>query len=185
MSWNRSYEMANAFVLINCEPGSDDYLVSKLQSIKTVITACGTFGSYDIIVQLNSESQENLKNTITKNIRRLDKILSTITLLLVERSKVLDEVFTKKQEKIKDKNLAEAFIIIRCKNMSEYDTLHNLSNISEVIDGDIVVGQYVIICKVAAPTYNEIEDVVTKKIRKVQGINSTMTLNVIPSKRTD
>lgn len=67
--------------------------------------------------------------------------------------------------------------------MNEYDTLLNLSKIQEVIDCDIVLGHDVIMCKVAAQTYNDIEDVVTKKIRKLQGITSTMTLNVIPDKK--
>ncbi|NDB47376.1 MAG: AsnC family transcriptional regulator, partial [Nitrososphaeria archaeon] len=39
------------------------------------------------------------------------------------------------------------------------------------------------ICNVMAPTYTEISDLVTKKIRKLPGIKSTVTLNVIGQKR--
>lgn len=174
--------MAKAFVLMVCKPGSDDYVVSKLRSMETVTSAHGVFGSYDVIAHLNSDFPENLENVITKKIRKLEKILKTITLLTEERTEVLDEIFTKKQENLKGKDTVEAFIIVNCKSMDEYDTLHNLSKIPEVMDGDIVLGHDVIMCKVSAPTYNDIEDVVTKKIRKLQGINSTMTLNVMPNK---
>jgi len=58
--------------------------------------------------------------------------------------------------------------------------LSDLSDIPEVIEGDIVMGSYDIMCKVAAPTYNDISDVVTKKIRKIQDVRTTITLNVIP-----
>jgi DNA-binding Lrp family transcriptional regulator len=174
--------VTKAFVLISCEPGSDEYVVTKLGSIRTVTSAYGIFGSYDAIAHLESDSQENLENDITKKIRKIEKILTTITLLVEERTEPLNEIFTKKQENLKDKDAVKAYIIIRCKNMDEFNILLNLSKIPEVIDGYVVVDHYVIICKLMAPTYNDIEDVVTKKIRKLQGVNSTMTLNVIPYK---
>jgi DNA-binding Lrp family transcriptional regulator len=177
--------MAKAFVFIVCEPGSDDYVVSKLLSIETVTSAHEVFGSYDVIAHLNSDSLENLENVITKKIRRLDKILKTITLQTEKRAEVLDEVFLKKQKDIQSKDTVESFIIVSCKNMNECNTLVNLSKIEEVTDCDIVLGHDVIMCKVSAPTYNDVEDVVTKKIRKLQGITSTMTLNVIPNKKVN
>jgi hypothetical protein len=51
-----------------------------------------------------------------------------------------------------------------------------------VVEGDLVVGYYEVICKVASPTYNDIGDIVTKKIRRLADISSTVTLNIIPSK---
>lgn len=174
--------MSKAFILIICESGSDDYIVAKLRSIDGVTYANGVFGPYDVIAQIRSASQENLESIIAKKMRKLGKILKTITLLTEERTEVLDEIFTKKQESLKGKDVVDAFIMISCKNMDEYNTLHDLSKIPEVMDADIILGHDVIMCKVSAPTYNDIEDIVTKKIRKLQGINSTMTLNVIPSK---
>lgn len=175
--------MVKAFVLLVCESGSDDYVVSKLRSMETVTSASGMFGLYDVIAQLNSDSLETLENVVTKKIRRLEKILKTMTLLTEKRDEVLDQVFVKKQKDLKGKDTVEAFVIVSCKNMTEHDILLNLSKIQEVTDCDIILGHDVIMCKVSAPTYNEIEDVVTKKIRKLQGIVSTMTLNVIPDKK--
>jgi len=58
--------MSKAFVLIICQSGSDDYIVSKLLALDGVTYANGVFGSYDVIAQIHSVSQEDLENTITK-----------------------------------------------------------------------------------------------------------------------
>ena len=39
--------MAKAYVLINCELGSEDFVVSELKSIESVVEVHGTFGAYD------------------------------------------------------------------------------------------------------------------------------------------
>ena len=171
--------MAKAFVLINCEPGWDDHVVSKLRSIETVTSAYGIFGLYDVLAQLESDSEENLKNDIIEKIRKLEKILGTTTLMAESEKDTLTEIFVKKQENL-DKNTAMAYVAIHSKKIDKYDILDNLSKIPGVIDGCIVVGHYEIICKVVAPTYNDIEEVVTKDIRKLEDIDSTVTLNVIP-----
>ncbi|MBL7018810.1 MAG: Lrp/AsnC ligand binding domain-containing protein, partial [Nitrosopumilus sp.] len=44
---------------------------------------------------------------------------------------------------------------------------------------DMLVGNYEIICKIAAPTYNDISEIISKKIRKMPGIKSTITINVV------
>ncbi len=54
-----------------------------------------------------------------------------------------------------------------------------MEKIPEVVEADILVGTYEIICKIAARTYNEISEIVSKKIRKIPGIKATITINVI------
>jgi len=173
--------MAKAYVLISCEPGSDDYVVSNLSTISSVKSAHGTFGLYDVIATIEASTETDLKNELMKRIRKIDKIQGTITLMAEERPDILAESFAKKQDMIKEKNMAEAYIIIHTEKGNQYQILRSLSNIPEVVDGDLVVGYYEAICKVMAPTYNDIGDVVTKKIRKLD-ISSTVTLNIIPSK---
>ena len=174
--------MSKAYVLISCEPGSDDYVVSNLRSISSVKSAHGTFGLYDVIAKIEASTEADLKNDLMKRIRKLDKIQGTITLMAEERTDILVENFAKNQDLIKDKKMAEAYIIIHTEKGNQYQILRSLSKIPGVVDGDLVVGYYEVICKVAAPTYNDIGDVVTKKIRKLADISSTITLNIIPSK---
>ena len=76
--------MSQAFVLINCELGSEEKIISELKTFSDVTNVQGTFGAYDIIVEVASESVEKIRETITWKIRKIEKIRSTLTLTKVE-----------------------------------------------------------------------------------------------------
>ena len=76
--------MTKAFVLINCELGSEDHVISKLKTFSDVKQVQGTFGAYDIIAEISSESIEKIRETITWKIRKIEKIRSTLTLTKIE-----------------------------------------------------------------------------------------------------
>ncbi len=84
------------------------------------------------------------------------------------------------EKEVLDRHSSQAYIGIHCKRSYENEVLLDLGEIPDVVEGDIVLGSFDIMCKVSAPTYNDISDVVTKKIRKIQNVKSTITLNVIP-----
>ncbi|MGQ0606740.1 MAG: Lrp/AsnC ligand binding domain-containing protein, partial [Candidatus Nitrosotenuis sp.] len=81
-----------------------------------------------------------------------------------------------------DTYMSQAYILLECEKGKEIDTMNRLKSIAEVIDSDVLLTSHQVICNVVAPTYNEISDVVTKKIRKLPGIKGTTTLNVIGHK---
>ena len=76
--------MAHAFVLINCELGSEEKIISELKTFSDVKEVRGTFGAYDIIAKISSESIEKIRETISWKIRKIEKIRSTLTLTKVE-----------------------------------------------------------------------------------------------------
>ena len=76
--------MTKAFVLINCELGSEEHVISELKTFSDVKEVQGTFGAYDIITEISSESIEKIRETITWKIRKIEKIRSTLTLTKVE-----------------------------------------------------------------------------------------------------
>ncbi|HUT06005.1 MAG TPA: Lrp/AsnC ligand binding domain-containing protein [Nitrosopumilaceae archaeon] len=76
--------MAVAFVLINCELGSEELVISELKSIEGVKEVHGTFGAYDVLAKVESEQVEKLRETITWKIRKIPKIRSTLTLMGIE-----------------------------------------------------------------------------------------------------
>ena len=76
--------MTKAFVLINCELGSEEHVISELKTFSDVKEVQGTFGAYDIIVEISSESIEKIRETITWKIRKIGKIRSTLTLTKIE-----------------------------------------------------------------------------------------------------
>jgi DNA-binding Lrp family transcriptional regulator len=76
--------MAQAYVLINCELGSEDSVITQLKSIEGVTEVHGTFGAYDILVKIESDRVEALRETITWKIRKIENIRSTLTLMGIE-----------------------------------------------------------------------------------------------------
>ena len=76
--------MAQAYVLINCELGSEESVISHLKGIEGVKEVHGTFGAYDILAKIESEKVETLRETITWKIRKIDNIRSTLTLMGIE-----------------------------------------------------------------------------------------------------
>ena len=76
--------MATAYVLINCELGSEEAIISQLKNLEGVIEVHGTFGAYDIMAKIESSTVEALRGRITWKIRKIEKIRSTLTLMGIE-----------------------------------------------------------------------------------------------------
>jgi len=76
--------MATAYVLINCELGSEEEIIKRLKELDGVTEVHGTFGAYDILSKIESSTVESLRETITWKIRKIDKIRSTLTLMGIE-----------------------------------------------------------------------------------------------------
>lgn len=75
--------MEKAYILIGCELGSETELVTKLLEIDRVKDATVTYGDYDIVVEAETDTEAQMDNLITKKIRKLDRIRTTITLGVV------------------------------------------------------------------------------------------------------
>ena len=76
--------MAEAYILINCEIGSEEEVITALKNIDSIKEVHGTFGAYDILAKIESPQVEDLRETITWKIRKIDKIRSTLTLIGIE-----------------------------------------------------------------------------------------------------
>lgn len=76
--------MPQAFVLINAEIGSEDELLKELKKIPNVKEAHTVYGVYDIVVTVEAETMEKLKELVTWKVRRLDKVRSTLTMIVME-----------------------------------------------------------------------------------------------------
>ena len=79
-----SDKLATAYVLINCDLGSEESVISELKSIEGVAEVHGIFGAYDILAKVESKQVETLRETITWKIRKIPKIRSTLTLMGIE-----------------------------------------------------------------------------------------------------
>lgn len=75
--------MVGAFILINTEIGEELEVLEKLEDIQGVIEAYTVYGVYDIIAQLEAESMETIKELVHNKIRELDRIRSTLTMVII------------------------------------------------------------------------------------------------------
>jgi len=76
--------MAKAFVLISTEIGAEKEVLEELRKIPAVKEADIVYGVYDIVVKIDVESAEKLRDIVTSRIRRLGKVRSTLTMIVVE-----------------------------------------------------------------------------------------------------
>ncbi len=76
--------MTTAYVLINCDLGFDTEIIDEIKHLDEVKEVHGIFGAYDIIVKLESDNVENLRDVITWKIRKLNRVRSTQTLMAIE-----------------------------------------------------------------------------------------------------
>lgn len=77
--------MPIAIMLIDCSIGADDVVIRELKKIPAVAYAYKLIRNHDIIVKVESSSEEELRKTISGKIRKLDNILSTITVVALEK----------------------------------------------------------------------------------------------------
>ncbi len=73
-----------AFVLVNAEIGSEDEVLKQLKSLPNVKESYVVYGVYDIVAKVSADTMDKLKEIVTWKIRRLDKVRSTLTMIVVE-----------------------------------------------------------------------------------------------------
>ncbi len=70
------------FILLNCDLGAEEYIVDELKQMPKVVNAYLTFGAYDVIAEVHTESQDDFEKAISE-IRRLSRVVSTMTLNVI------------------------------------------------------------------------------------------------------
>ncbi|HRR53932.1 MAG TPA: Lrp/AsnC ligand binding domain-containing protein [Candidatus Methanomethylicus sp.] len=76
--------MPLAFVLVNVEAGTDKEVLANLKKVPEVKSAYMVYGVYDIVVMIESDTLERLREMVTKKVRQLDKVRSTMTMIVME-----------------------------------------------------------------------------------------------------
>jgi DNA-binding Lrp family transcriptional regulator len=74
--------MAEAYVLINCDLGTEDGVIKELKSVSGVSEVKGVFGVYDVIAKVNASSENDIKKVIAK-IRSMNGIKSSLTMMVI------------------------------------------------------------------------------------------------------
>jgi DNA-binding Lrp family transcriptional regulator len=69
---------ANAYILINVEPASTEAVVGRLRAIPGAVVQ-EVLGPYDVIVELEADTQEDITAILRHKIRPLHGITNTVT----------------------------------------------------------------------------------------------------------
>ena len=86
--------MPTAYVLLNSDLGSDETIISKVKEIldneeNIKYEVQGVYGVYDIVLKVSSDNSEKLRGVITNKIRKIDKVQSTLTMMVIEEQENL------------------------------------------------------------------------------------------------
>jgi hypothetical protein len=72
--------MAEAYILITCEEGHEEKIINELTKIDDILTTNRIRGPYNILVKIKGETIDTVIETITSDIKTIDKIQYTLTL---------------------------------------------------------------------------------------------------------
>jgi DNA-binding Lrp family transcriptional regulator len=85
--------MPTAYVLLNSDLGSDSTIIDEtkkiLQNEDVTFEVQGVYGVYDIVLKLSSDNAESLRGIITDKIRKINKVQSTLTMMVIEEQENL------------------------------------------------------------------------------------------------
>jgi DNA-binding Lrp family transcriptional regulator len=81
--------MPSAYVLFNVSAGSENLVLEELRNIAEVQEAYFSYGVYDLVVKIKTDSMEQLKELVSHRLRAITDVKSTLTLIQVEERKVI------------------------------------------------------------------------------------------------
>ncbi len=85
--------MPTAYVLLNSDLGSDESIINEVKQIlaKEDVTSevQGVYGVYDIVLKLSSDDAEKLRAIITNKVRKISKVQSTLTMMVIDEQENL------------------------------------------------------------------------------------------------
>ncbi len=82
-----------AYVLLNSDLGSDESIISEVKQIlekeDVKYEVQGVYGVYDVVLKLTSNDAEKLRVIITNKVRKINKVQSTLTMMVIEEQENL------------------------------------------------------------------------------------------------
>lgn len=90
----KSANVPTAYVLLNSDLSSDESIIKEVKEILSneegiTYEIQGVYGVYDIVLKLTSDNADNLRSIITNKIRRIGKVQSTLTMMVIEEQENL------------------------------------------------------------------------------------------------
>ena len=170
--------MSKAYIMMNCDLGEEKFVIESLQKIVGIKEAHGTLGLYDIVAQIECTTDEKIQEIVTQQIRKIPKIHSSMTLTSSESGQLF-QITEKLVGAMLGKNDSQAYVVFHCEKGQEFPTLKNLCKIPEVKEADVVFWYYDVVCRIESSSEEVLQDVITRAIRGLPNLKTSMTLNII------
>lgn len=86
--------MPIAYVLLNSDLGSDQTIIDEVKRILSKESGIkfevqGVYGVYDIVLKISAANADELRTIITNKIRKINKVQSTLTMMVIEEQENL------------------------------------------------------------------------------------------------
>ena len=176
--------MSKAHIMMNCKLGEEKEVVQELKKIVGIKEAHGTFGLYDIVAQIECTTDEKIQEIVTQKIRKIPKIQTSMTLTSSESGELF-QISEKLVGAMLGKNSSQAYVVFHCEKGQEYTILKNICKIPEVKEADVVFGYYDVICRIESSCEEVLQDVITRAIRGLPNLKTSMTLNIIKEQEAE
>ena len=92
-SWNK-LEVSKALVLMGTNAGSEEQVIADAKAIGNVKEAYVCYGTYDLILKIETDTMEDLKKLIAYKYRTIKNVKATLVLLLTAENSA-EELATK------------------------------------------------------------------------------------------
>ncbi|HIH99727.1 MAG TPA: Lrp/AsnC family transcriptional regulator [Nitrosopumilus sp.] len=176
--------MSKAYVMMNCKLGEEKEVIQELKKIVGIKEAHGTFGLYDIVAQIECTTDKKIQEIVTQKIRKIPKIQTSMTLTSSESGELF-QISEKLVGAMLGKNSSQAYVVFHCEKGQEYTILKNICKIPEVKEADVVFGYYDVICRIESSCEEVLQDVITRAIRGLPNLKTSMTLNIIKEQEAE
>ncbi len=86
--------MPTAYVLLNSDLGTDESIISEVKQLldgesEIKYEVQGVYGVYDVVLKITADDTNVLRSIITNKIRKIGKVQSTLTMMVIEEQEIL------------------------------------------------------------------------------------------------
>ena len=72
---------AKAFALINADLGAEKEVIDEIKRIAQVVDVHVCYGVYDLVVKIEADSLDDVKNVVMNKLRAIENVRSTLTMI--------------------------------------------------------------------------------------------------------
>ena len=87
--------MIRVYLLIICNPENKYEIYNIFTKLNNVVNVDMLYGPYDIIVEIIFETMDDLRRKLQKEIKNIDSLISTLTLIQAEDMYDFDKLLVK------------------------------------------------------------------------------------------